>query len=184
MKEIVKETEEKMNHVIEATKKDFAAVRTGRATPALLDRVHADYYGTPTPINQMANISVPEPRTIVIQPWDKTALSAIEKAIQKSDLSLVPNNDGSVIRINIPQLTEERRKELVKLVKKEAEEKRVAIRNIRRDSNEALKAKEKAKQITEDETKKGQEEVQKVTDRFIVEVDKLLAAKEKEIMEV
>lgn len=173
-----------MTHVIEATKKDFAAVRTGRANPALLDRIHVDYYGAPTPINQMANVSVPEPRCILIQPWDKTALSLIDKAIQKSDLGLVPNNDGSVIRINIPQLTEDRRKDLVKLVKKEAEEKRVAIRNIRRDSNEALKAKEKAKEITEDETKKGQEEVQKVTDKYIADIDKLLAVKEKEIMEV
>lgn len=184
MKEILKQTEEKMNHVIELTKKDFAAVRTGRATPALLDRVHVEYYGTPTPITQMANVSVPDARTLMIQPWDKTSLGSIEKAISKSDLGLVPNNDGSVIRINIPMLTEERRKDLVKLVRKEAEEKKVAVRNLRRDANETVKAKEKAKIFTEDETKKGQDDIQKLTDKFITEVDKLLAAKEKEIMEV
>lgn len=184
MKEILSQTEDKMNHVIESTRKDFAAVRTGRAAPALLDRLHIDYYGTPTPISQMANVSVPDARTLMIQPWDKTALSSIEKAIQKSDLGLVPNNDGSVIRINIPQLTEERRKDLVKLVKREAEEKKVAIRNIRRDANEHIKAKEKAKEITEDEVKKGIDDIQKLTDKFVAEVDKLLTLKEKEIMEV
>jgi ribosome recycling factor len=184
MKEIIKHSEEKMLQVIDATKKGFAAVRTGRATTALLDRVHVDYYGTPTPINQMANISIPESRTLLIQPWDKTTLTTIEKAIQKSDLGLVPNNDGSQIRINIPQLTEERRKELVKLVKKEAEEKKIAVRNIRRDSNETIKAKEKAKGITEDEAKKGQDDIQKLTDKYITEIDRLLAVKEKEIMEV
>ena len=152
--------------------------------PALLDRVHVDYYGTPTPIGQMANVSVPEARTLVIQPWDRTSLGAIEKAILKSDLGLMPNNDGSVIRINIPTLTEERRKDLVKLVRKEAEEKKIAVRNLRRDANEAIRVKEKAKGMTEDEAKKGQEDTQKLTDRYIAEVDKLLSAKEREIMEV
>lgn len=184
MREITKGAEEKMMHVIDATRREFSAVRTGRAAPALLDRVHVDYYGTPTPIGQMANVSVPESRTLLIQPWDRTSLGAIERAILKSDLGLVPNNDGSAIRINIPTLTTERRKDLVKLVRKEAEEKKIAVRNVRRDANEDIKAKEKARELTEDEAEKGQEETQKLTDKYVAEVDRLLAAKEKEIMEV
>lgn len=184
VKEILKETENRMKAVIEATKKDLAAVRTGRANTALLDRVTVDYYGTPTPINQLANISAPEARLLVIQPWDKGVLKDVEKAILKSDLGLVPTNDGAVIRIAIPQLTEERRRELVKLVKKEAEEKRVAVRNIRRDTNEHIKAGEKKGQVSEDDSRRGQEDIQKLTDKYIAEIDRLVEHKEKEILEV
>ncbi|MCL4516015.1 MAG: ribosome recycling factor [Firmicutes bacterium] len=184
VKEILKETENRMKAVIEATKKDLAAVRTGRANTALLDRVTVDYYGTPTPINQLANISAPEARLLVIQPWDKGVLKDVEKAILKSDLGLVPTNDGAVIRIAIPQLTEERRRELVKLVKKEAEEKRVAVRNIRRDTNEHIKAREKKGQVSEDDSRRGQEDIQKLTDKYIAEIDRLVEHKEKEILEV
>lgn len=184
VKEILKETENRMKAVIEATKKELAAVRTGRANTALLDRVTVDYYGTPTPINQLANISAPEARLLVIQPWDKGILKDVEKAILKSDLGLVPTNDGTVIRIAIPQLTEERRRELVKLVKKEAEEKRVAVRNIRRDTNEHIKAQEKKGQVSEDDSRRGQDEIQKLTDKYIAEIDRLVEHKEKEILEV
>ncbi|MGE5576421.1 MAG: ribosome recycling factor [Syntrophothermus sp.] len=184
VKEILKETENRMKAVIEATKRELAAVRTGRANTALLDRVTVDYYGTPTPINQLANISAPEARLLVIQPWDKGILKDVEKAILKSDLGLVPTNDGAVIRIAIPQLTEERRRELVKLVKKEAEEKRVAVRNIRRDTNEQIKAQEKKGQISEDDSRRGQEDIQKLTDKYIAEIDHLVEHKEKEILEV
>lgn len=184
VKEILKETENRMKAVIEATRKELAAVRTGRANTALLDRVTVDYYGTPTPINQLANISAPEARLLVIQPWDKGILKDVEKAILKSDLGLVPTNDGAVIRIAIPQLTEERRRELVKLVKKEAEEKRVAVRNIRRDTNEHIKAGEKKGQVSEDDSRRGQEDIQKLTDKYIAEIDRLVEHKEKEILEV
>ncbi len=173
-----------MQAVIAATRRDFAAVRTGRANPALLERVMVDYYGTPTPIQQLATISTPEPRLLTIQPWDRQMVKAIEKAIQQSDLGLTPNSDGQVIRIVLPQLTEERRKELVRLVRKEAEEKRVAIRNIRRDANEALKKLEKDGLLSEDEVRRAQGEIQTLTDHYIREVDHLLEAKEKEIMEV
>jgi ribosome recycling factor len=173
-----------MKGAIEATKREFQSIRTSRANPNILEKVHVEYYGTPTPLNQLANISVPDARSLVIQPWDKSVLSVIEKAIQKADLGLNPVNDGTVIRLPIPQLTEERRKELVKVIKKEAEEKRVAIRNLRRDTNDKLKALEKDGKITEDENKKALDDVQKLTDRFITEVDKLLDMKEKEIMEV
>ncbi|HCX69777.1 MAG TPA: ribosome recycling factor, partial [Firmicutes bacterium] len=137
IKDVLTESEQRMKGVIEATKRDFTAVRTGRANPGILDRVVVDYYGTPTPLNQMANISSPDPRMLLIQPWDKSQIAAVEKAILKADLGLNPSNDGSAVRLSIPQLTEERRKELVKLVRKETEEKRVAVRNIRRDANEA-----------------------------------------------
>lgn len=184
IKEVLKETEEHMKGVIEALKREFTSVRTGRANPSLLDRVVVEYYGTPTPLNQLANMSVPESRLIVIQPWDKSMLGAVEKAILKADLGLNPSNDGSVIRLAIPQLTEERRKELVKVTKKAAEEKRVAVRNMRRDTNEKLKGLEKEAHISEDEIKKGMEDAQKLTDRYVAEIDKLLEQKEKEIMEV
>ncbi|MGI6713410.1 MAG: ribosome recycling factor [Bacillota bacterium] len=173
-----------MTRTVEVLKKDFASLRAGRATSALLDKIQADYYGTPTPINQMANITVPEPRLLVIQPWDKSTIPAIEKAILKSDLGLNPSNDGNVIRIAIPQLTEERRKELVKVVKKKAEEARVAVRNVRRDVNDMIKQLEKEHEISEDDSKRGLDEVQKVTDKFIKNVDEVLASKEQEIMEV
>jgi ribosome recycling factor len=165
-------------------KKDLAALRAGRATPALLDKVVVEYYGSEMPVNQLANISTPDPRTLVIQPWDKSALAEIERAILKSDLGLTPSNDGNVIRINLPALTQERRAELVKVVKKTGEEAKVAIRNIRRDANDEIKKLEKNGDISEDESRRGQDEIQKLTDKFIQEADKVVAAKEKEIMEI
>ncbi len=182
--EILKDLEERMKKSVEVTQNEFAGMRAGRATPALLDKIQVNYYGTPTPINQLANVSVPEARLLVIQPWDKSVLPEIEKAIMKSDLGINPNNDGSVIRLAIPQLTEERRAELVKVVKKKAEEGKVAIRNLRRDGNDELKAAQKDGDISEDDLKRGQESVQKLTDKYIKEIDTLTAAKEKEIMQV
>jgi ribosome recycling factor len=184
IKDLLKEAENHMKGAIEAAKKELASVRTGRASAGILDRVVVEYYGTPTPLNQLANINVPEARMIVVQPWDKSSLGAIEKAIQKADLGLNPVNDGTVIRLPVPQLTEERRKDLVKLVKKETEEKRVVIRNLRRDVNEKIKALEKEGKVPEDEGKRGLDETQKLTDKYIAEIDKLLEHKEKEIMEV
>ncbi|MGI5881006.1 MAG: ribosome recycling factor [Syntrophomonadaceae bacterium] len=184
VKDILKESEEKMKKTIEHLTKDLAAMRAGRANPAMLDRIMVDYYGEPTPLTQLANITVPEARLIVIQPWDKTSIASIEKAVMKSDLGVNPSNDGNVIRIAIPQLTEERRKDMVKLIKKRAEEARVAVRNIRRDANDMLKSLEKDKSISEDESKKGMDDVQKSTDKFVKDIDAILAAKEKDIMEV
>jgi len=180
---IKKHAEERMEKAISSFKKDMAGLRAGRATPSLLDRIQVEYYGTMTPINQMGGITTPDARTLLIQPWDKTALQAIEKAIMKSDLGLTPSNDGSIIRIVIPMLTEERRADLVKMTKKSGEEAKVAIRNVRRDANDECKKKEKS-EISEDESRRIQEDIQKVTDRFIAEVDKLIAVKEKDIMEV
>jgi ribosome recycling factor len=180
---IIKNAEERMEKAIGSLKRDLATLRAGRASPALLDRVQVDYYGAMTPVNQLATIQIPDSRTLMIQPWDRSAMSAIEKAIQKSDLGLTPSNDGNVIRLSLPALTEERRNELVKTTKKFGEEAKVAIRNIRRDSNDEIKKLEKA-QISEDESKRHQEDVQKLTDRYVAEVDKVLIAKEKEIMEV
>ncbi|SHI41055.1 ribosome recycling factor [Anaerovibrio lipolyticus DSM 3074] len=182
--DIVSSSEERLNKSIDALKREFGSLRAGRATPSLLDKVMVDYYGTPTPVNQVAKVSVPEARMIMIQPWEKTMLHEIEKAIMKSELGLSPNSDGTAIRLSIPQLTQERRKELVKTVGKKAEEAKVAIRNIRRDANEHIKKLEKDKEITEDESKKGQEKFQKIVDGFIKTVDTLKEAKEKEIMEV
>jgi ribosome recycling factor len=173
-----------MKKTVEVTKNDFASLRAGRATPALLDRIIVDYYGTPTPINQLANITVPEARLLVIQPWDKSVTPQIEKAIMKSDLGINPTSDGTVIRLAIPQLTEERRVELVKVVKKKAEEGRIAVRNIRREANDELKAAQKDGHIAEDESKRGQDQIQKITDKYIKEIDDLLAVKEKDIMQV
>lgn len=175
---------DKMDKTIDTLKKELHSVRTGRATPALLDRVNVDYYGTPTPVNQLANISVPEPRLLVIQPWDKGIIHEIEKAIQKSDLGLNPMNDGSVIRIAIPPMTEERRVELVKLVRKIGEDAKVAIRNLRRDANDDIRKQEKAGELSTDESRRRQEDVQKLTDQYIQEVDKLIRDKEQDIMEV
>ena len=180
---IKKEAEARMAKAVEALKRELASLRAGRATPALLERIQAEYYGTMTPINQLGSITTPDPRTLVIQPWDKSALGSIEKAIQKSELGLNPVSDGNVIRITLPPLTEERRKELVKETKKFGEEAKVAIRNIRRDANDEIKKKEKT-EISEDESRRHQEDVQKLTDRYVAEVDKILAAKEKEILEV
>lgn len=184
LKDVHQQTEERMKKSIDMLRKDLASLRAGRASTALLDRVMVDYYGTPTPIVQMANVSVPEPRMLVIQPWDKTAMGSIEKAILKSDLGLTPNNDGQIIRLNIPQLTTERRNELVKVAHKKTEEIKVAVRNERRDAVETVKKLQKDGHITEDELKKAQEDIQKLTDKYIAEVDKVLAVKEKEIMEV
>lgn len=182
--QILQDGEARMEEVIASTKRAFASVRTGRANPALLDRIMVSYYGTPTPLNQMASVSVPEPRLLVITPWDKGSIKDIEKAILTSDLGLVPSNDGTVIRLSIPALTEERRKELVRLVRKDAEDYRVAVRNIRRDLNEAAKKLEKDGEISEDELRRGQDEIQKLTDRYIEKIDELLKVKEKEILEV
>ncbi len=184
VKEIIANNEERLEKSIAALKREFGSLRAGRATPSLLDKVMVDYYGTPTPVNQVAKVSVPEPRMIMITPWDKSQMHDIEKAIMKSDLGLSPNSDGTAIRLSIPQLTQERRQVLVKTVGKKAEEAKVAIRNIRRDGNDAIKKLEKAKEITEDESKKGQESVQKLVDKYIKTVDTLREAKEKEIMEV
>ncbi|CAM3358518.1 ribosome recycling factor [Marinicrinis lubricantis] len=175
--------EERMNKAIQNLKRELASLRAGRANPALLERIQVDYYGAPTPLNQMANISTPDARTLIIQPWDKTIMGAIEKEIMKSDLGLTPTNDGTIIRIVIPALTEERRAELVKMTKKFGEEAKVAVRNVRRDANEEIKKKEKT-DISEDESRRHQDDIQKLTDRFVAEVDQVLAAKEKEIMEI
>lgn len=184
IKDILASHEERMKKSIDALKREYATLRAGRATPSLLDKVMVDYYGTPTPVNQVAKVSVPEPRMIVIQPWEKTILHDIEKAIMKSDLGLNPNSDGNAIRLAIPQLTQERRQEIVKTVSKKAEEAKVAIRNLRRDGNEAIKKLEKAKEATEDEAKKGQEDMQKLADKYVKLVDTTKASKEKEVMEV
>lgn len=183
-KELRKKATERMDGAIEALKKDLGSIRTGRASLALFEGITVDYYGTQTPIQQVASLSIPEPRQILIQPWEQRLIPEIEKAIMKSDLGLTPTNDGKVIRINIPPLTEERRKQLVKVVRKRAEEARIAIRNIRRDTNEELKKLEKEKHLSEDIVKKSQEDVQKLTDSYISKIDDILAHKEKEIMEV
>jgi ribosome recycling factor len=183
-KQIVKEAEERMDKAIASLKRELTTLRAGRATPALLDRVMVDYYGSPVPVNQTANVSTPEPRLIVVQPWEKNMLGPIEKAILKSDLGLTPTNDGNVIRIAIPPLTEQRRMELVKLAKKEGEEAKVAIRNIRRDANDGIKKMEKNGDITEDDMKHYQDLVQKATDKHVSLVDQIVSDKEKEIMEV
>jgi ribosome recycling factor len=181
--EILKESEERMRKGVEALRKEFGTIRAGRANPGILEKVNVDYYGTPTPVNQLANISVPEPRLLLVQPWDKSSLPAIEKAILKSDLGFNPSSDGTIIRIIIPQLTAERRVELVKGVKKKAEEARVAIRNIRRDTNEQLKKMGK-EHASEDEVKRAQDNVQKMTDKYVKEIDSVTEIKEKEITEV
>ena len=178
------ETEQRMEKVIDSLKKDLSRIRTGRATPALLDGLSVDYYGSPVPVNQVANISVPDARMIVIQPWEKNMISAVEKAIQTSDLGLNPQNDGNLIRLPIPPLSEERRKDIFKNCKKIGEDSKIAIRNVRRDGNEKLKKEEKDKLITQDEEKKGLDDIQKTTDRFIKLIDDLLVQKEKEVMEV
>lgn len=184
IKEVIAKNEERMKKTLSTAKSEFASLRAGRATPALLDKVMVEYYGSLVPVNQVGNISVPEPRMILIQPWEKPMLHEIEKAITRSDLGLSPNNDGTVIRLNIPQLTEERRTDLVKTLNKRAEESKVSVRNIRRDANEAIKKLEKAKSITEDDAKKAQEDIQKIVDKYIKEIDIARAEKEKEIMEV
>jgi len=184
VEEIFEDLNERMGKSIESLKREYSRLRTGRASLSLLDGIRVSYYDTPTPLNQMASLAVPEPRLIVIQPWDKTAIGDIEKAILKSELGLTPMSDGKIIRIAIPPLTEERRKELVKVARKMAEDNKVAIRNIRRDANEMLKDLKTEKEITEDNLYRSQDEVQKITDDFISQVDELCATKEKEILEI
>ena len=182
--EIVSTADHKMARAVEVMDRDLQAIRTGRASTGLVERIVIDYYGTQTPLNQLAGISVPEPHQIVIQPWDRSVLGAIEKAITKSDIGLVPNVDGAVVRLNIPPLTEERRKDLVRVVHKRMEEARVEIRNIRRDANEHLKREERDGNIGTDESHRQSETLQKTTDRHIAEVDRRGAAKEQEVLEV
>lgn len=184
LKNVYKDAETRMEKAIKTFKEDLATLRAGRATPALVEKIKVDYYGVMTPLNQMANISAPEPRLLVIQPWDVNSLNEIERAILKSDLGITPNNDGKVIRLIIPRLTEERRQELVKVVRKKAEECRIAIRNIRRDENDKIKQMEKNGEISEDDSYRAQNEIQKITDKYIGKVDEIMEKKEKEIMEV
>jgi len=182
--DLIKQGEEKMKKTIAETKKEFANIRTGRANPMILDKLTIEYYGTPTPLKQIANISVQDGQTLVIQAYDKNALMLIEKAISKSDLGVNPNNDGTNVRITFPPLTEDRRKELAKVVKKEGEEGKVAVRNIRRDMTDSLKKMEKTESIPEDEVKKHQDQIQKMTDKYIKEIENLVTEKEKEVMSV
>ena len=179
---MMKDVETKMTSAFEALGREFAAVRTGRASAGLLDGIRVDYYGTPTPVNQMASISVPDARTIVIQPWEASQLKAIEKAIMASDLGLTPVNDGKIVRLAMPSPTEERRKQLAKSVHKIAEESRVVVRNLRREANDRLKAIAKDKKVSEDEERRSHDQIQKTTDRFIAKVDELLKKKEQEIL--
>ena len=174
----------KMERAVEVTKEEFTGVRTGRATPAILNRVTVDYYGAPTPLNQLASFSVPEPRLLVIQPFDKGAMAQMERAIMQSDLGLTPSNDGNVIRLSFPQLTEERRKELIKLVHARAEDGRVAVRNVRRHAKEELERMQKNGEIGEDDLTRAEKELQKLTDRFVGEIEELVGHKETELLEV
>ena len=182
--ELERKATEHMSGTIEVLKREFASIRTGRASLALLDVIMVNYYGASTPLQQLASLSIPDSRQIAIQPWDQKIIPEIEKAIMKSDLGITPVNDGKTIRIHIPPLTEERRKQLVKIVKKKAEEAKIAIRNVRRDTNEELKKLEKEKHLSEDDVKRQQDEIQKITNTHIAKVDEILAHKEKEIMEV
>lgn len=184
IKDIIHNTNEKMNKTVSVLKKELASMKAGRANPTILDRIEVEYYGSMASINQVANVSAPEPRIILIQPWEKSTIKAIEKAILKSDLGLTPSNDGSVIRLIVPELTEETRKNLVKTVKKTGEEAKVAVRSIRRESNDKIKALKKNSEISEDDVKKSEEDIQKITDNFVKEIDKIIDAKEKEIMSV
>jgi ribosome recycling factor len=183
-KQIVSNAEDRMKRSVEAFRHELAGIKAGRATPAILDRIRVDYYGTPTPVNQVANIEVTDSRTLTLKPWDRSTIKLIEKAIQISDLGINPGNDGIVIRLVLPAMTEQRRKELVKMVQKRTEDERVVIRNVRRDANDQIKKAEKDRTISEDESKGAHDEVQKLTDKLIKEVDHALDQKEKEIMEV
>lgn len=184
MADSFREAEGKMHKCVEATRSEFASIRTGRATPALLDRLHVEAYGTAVPIKQVANVSAPDPRTLLIAAFDRNTVGDIRRAIEKSDLGLTPNVDGSAIRLSIPPLNEDRRKELVKIVKKKGEDGKVAVRNVRHHAHDELRAQLKDHKITEDDNKRMQDQLQKTTDRFIKEIDQLVASKEKEIMEV
>ncbi len=182
--DVYKDTEAQMQKTIDSLTREFAGIRTGRASVSILDGIKVEYYGTLTPLNQVATLSVPESSLIVIQPWDVSVIKVIEKALLKSDLGITPSNDGKVIRLAIPPLTEERRKDLAKMIKKKAEEKKVAVRQVRRDSNDMLKALENDKDITEDELHTGQDKVQKITDQYVAKVDEITAKKEQEILEL
>ncbi|MBV9849733.1 MAG: ribosome recycling factor [Armatimonadetes bacterium] len=182
--DLAKDAEHKMKKTVEATQHDFSTIRTGRATPALLDGITADYYGSPTPINQLANLSIPEPRQLLITPYDRSVLGAVEKAIKNSDININPVNTGTALRLSIPPLTEERRKEFVKVLHKKAEEGRVAVRNIRRDANDHARALVKKGEVSEDDSKRAQDSLQKLTDRYIAEIDQISRAKEAELLEV
>lgn len=184
MDTVLKDAKNRMDKAVASLEKEFSHLRTGRASVSLLDGLKVDYYGTLTPIDQIASLSTPDSRTITIQPWDRAAFGLVEKAIQKSDLGLTPVNDGKIIRIGIPPLTEDRRKELVKVGKKYTEEAKVAVRNIRRDANDALKKLQKDKAISEDDLRKGEADIQKTTDSYVTKLDQALARKEKEIMEI
>ena len=184
MQAVLKDLDTRMNTALEALAREFATVRTGRASTGLLDAIRVDYYGTPTPINQMASVTVPDARTLAIQPWEVAQLKAIEKAIMASDLGLTPVNDGKMIRLTMPTLTEKRRKQLAKSVHKIAEDARVAVRNIRREANDKLKAMAKDKKVSEDEERRGHDQIQKTTDRYIAKVDELLKKKEQEILSI
>ncbi len=184
MEEIIKEAERKFKKAVEITSQEFASMRTGRASPSLLERLSVNYYGTPTPMNQIANITAPEPRLLIVHPYDKNSIPEIEKAITRSDLGFVPSSDGEVIRVPVPPLTEERRKEISKIVKARAEEGRVAIRNVRRDVIEKLREEQKKGERTKDDLHRGMEEVQKLTDKYINEIDEMMKKKIDEIMEI
>jgi ribosome recycling factor len=184
MADFFKDVESKMNKCLDATRAEFASIRTGRATPALLDRLHVDAYGSSVPLKQVAGISTPDARTLVISAFDKGVVGEIRKAIEKSDLGLTPNVDGTTIRLVVPPLNEERRKDLVKVVKKKAEDGKVAVRNVRHKAHDDIKAQLKTHDITEDESKRMQDQLQKITDRFVKDIDTIVAAKEKDIMEV
>lgn len=184
IKELMSETEARMDKTLESMEEDFKSIRTGRASPALVERVTVEYYGMPTPLNQLAAISAPEPQMLLIRPYDPASITAIEKGILQADLGLNPGNDGRVIRVPIPRLTEERRRELVKVVKRRVEESKVALRNIRRDAQEELREYESEKLISEDDRKRGQDELQKLIDRFVAKVDESGARKEQDIMEI
>jgi ribosome recycling factor len=184
MQDVVKDLETRMQAAVDLLAREFSGVRTGRANTALLDSVRVEAYGVQTPINQMASVSVPDPRTLIIQPWDTSQIAAIEKAILKSDLGLTPGNDGKVIRLTMPTLTEERRKQLAKTVGKLAEEARIAVRNIRRDANDKLKALAKDKKVSQDEERRGHDQIQKSTDKFVARVDELTKKKEQEILAI
>lgn len=184
VKDIMNTAEEKMTKSVTVLRKELSTMKAGRANPTMLDRIEVEYYGSMVPINQVANVSAPEPRVILVQPWEKSSLKTIEKAILKSDLGINPSNDGSVIRLIVPELTEETRKNLVKNVKKAGEDTKVAVRSIRRDCNDKIKALKKNNEISEDELKKAEDDIQKRTDNFVKEIEKIIEAKEKEIMSV
>jgi len=184
IEDLLKETEDRMNKAVDALRDNLVTIRTGRASPALVERLPVEYYGTPTPLNQLATISVPEPRLLAIRPWDPSALADIERAILKSDLGLTPSNDGKIIRLTIPRLTEERRQELVKVVGRRVEEGKVAIRNIRRDAVEDLRELESEKLISEDEFYRAKDDIQEITDKFVARMDEIGRDKEQEILEI